>query len=186
MFGYLCIMQMMLGLGNLATIPLRTEYLGSDVRGMGLSAGLVLVLTIAVPEAGRLFSTLIWGRLFDRLNFIVLRLSINVLFAASIILFFIPNMLCIIIGSALFGIAMGGGKIAWSLWVTKYATPYKTADYMAVHTFLTGARGLVGPQLSYAALAVMSVPQVGWIGTSLVLLSCVMLVFVLPKRAVQD
>ena len=186
MFGYLCMGQMLLGIGNLATIPLRVEYLASTSRGMSLPAGLVLILTVAVPEAGRLLSTRLWGRLFDRMHFVILRLTINLIFAASVVLFFIPHMAGIITGSLLFGIATGGGKIAWSLWVTRYAPPDKTADYMGVHTFLTGVRGIIAPQAAYAALAVLTVQQVGWIGTALILAATAMLLFVLPTKGDRE
>ncbi len=181
-FGYLCAAQMLLGLGNLATLPLRTEYAGSSTLGMGLGPGIVLGLVIVIPEAARLLSIAVWGRLFDQWNFIVLRLVINLFFAFSIILFFIPNAACMVVGGILFGIATGGGKIAWTLWVTKFAPSDKTADYMAVHTFLTGLRGVAAPQLAYAALAAWTVPQVGWCGAALVFSACVMLLAVIPKN----
>ena len=45
-------------------------------------------------------------------------------------------------GAIIFGISYGGGDVAWSLWVTKFAPPERVADYMSIHTFLTGARGI--------------------------------------------
>ena len=180
MFGYLCASQMLLGIGNLATLPLRAEFLGSASRGMGYSAGSVLFLTVVLPEIGRLLATPIWGRLFDKLDFIVLRLSINIVFGLSTVFFFIPNVPCIVAGSVLFGLATAGGKIAWSLWVTKFAPPEKTADYMGVHTFLTGLRGLLSPQLAYLALVWLTVPQVGFVGAGLITIACALLMVVLP------
>jgi hypothetical protein len=46
---------------------------------------------------------------------------------------------------------------------------------MAVHTFLTGARGLVGPQLAFAALSIWSIQTVGLVATGMVLISVIML-----------
>ena len=43
----------------------------------------------------------------------------------------------------IFGISNAGGDVAWSLWVTKFAPPNRVADYMSVHTFFTGVRGVM-------------------------------------------
>ncbi len=174
-FGYLCIAQMLIGLGNLATIPLRTEFLGSTERGMGYTAGVVYLITVVVPEVARLGSIPMWGRMFDRLNFAVMRMCVSSCFVVSIPCTFSPWLPLQLVGAAMFGVAMGGGAIAWSLWVTKLAPAERTADYMAVHTFLTGARGLVGPQLAFAALSIWSIQTVGLVATGIVLLSVLML-----------
>jgi len=174
-FGYLCIAQMLIGLGNLATIPLRTEFLGSAERGMGYTAGVVYLITVVVPEVCRLGSIPMWGRLFDRLNFAVMRICVSSCFVVSIPCTFSPWLPLQLVGAAMFGVAMGGGSIAWALWVTKLAPAERTADYMAVHTFLTGARGLVGPQLAFAALSIWSIQTVGLVATGMVLISVIML-----------
>ena len=181
LFGYMCIPQMLMGFANLATIPMRAEFAGSAVRGVGYQASVVLALTLVIPEAARLTAIPLWGRLFDRMNFMVLRISINMVFFLSMVLFFVRNPVLQVVGSICFGIAVGGASIAWNLWVTKLAPSEHTADYMAVHTFLTGVRGVVAPQLAYAALAVFSVPAVGAMGAGLVLLASLMLVPVIPR-----
>ena len=152
LFGYMSAAWFFLGIANLSTMPLRTEFAGSSERGLGLDAGLVLTFTLVLPEMVRLLAMMVWSRLFDRINFIVLRILINVFFVASIALYFHGPIWSLVAGSACFGIAGGGGMIAWSLWVTKFSAPERTADYMAVHTFLTGVRGLIGPQIAYAVL----------------------------------
>jgi MFS family permease len=175
LFGYLCIAQMLIGFGNLATIPLRTEFLGSADRGMGYTAGIVYLMTVVVPESLRLFSLPMWGWLFDRLNFAVMRMSVSSCFVVSLLCTFSPHLALQLVGSAFFGLAMGGGAIAWALWVTKLAPAQRTADYMAVHTFLTGVRGLIGPQLAFAALAFWSIKSIGAIGAGIVFISILML-----------
>lgn len=180
LFGYLCIAQMLIGFGNLATIPLRTEFLGSEERGMGYAAGTVFLITVVVPEVFRLFALPIWGRLFDRLNFAVMRMSVSSFFVISLVLTFIDSLPLQVAGAAFFGAAMGGGNIAWTLWVTKLAPAERTADYMAVHTFLTGARGIAGPQVAFMALSYFTIQTVGIIAAGIVLSSIIMLVFVIP------
>lgn len=175
LFGYLCIAQMFIGFANLATIPLRTEFLGSDVRGMGYMAGRVFLIATVVPEIARFVFIPIWGRLFDRINFAVLRLSVSTMFLISLLISFLPTLPCQVAGSLFYGMGMGGAAIAWLLWVTKLAPAEKTADYMAVHTFLTGFRGLVGPQLAFLMLGRLSFVSLGRVGAGMVLVSIVML-----------
>ena len=176
LFGYLCIAQMLIGFGNLATIPLRTEFLGSAERGMGYTAGTVFLISVVVPEVCRLVLLPLWGRLFDHLNFAVMRMSVSSCFVVSLLCSFSPNVVLQLIGTAMFGAGLGGAAIAWALWVTKLAPAARTADYMAVHTFLTGARGLVAPQIAFAALAIWSVHTVGMVAAGIVLISILMLI----------
>lgn len=175
LFGYISFTWMILGLGNLASLPLRAEFL----NGNAYDPDTILLLIAVIPTAGSIFSTLIWGRLFDAMNFIALRISINCFFAASLILFFQDSYTLQILGSICFGIGKGGGSVAWNLWVTKFAPEEQTGDYQSAHAFLTGCRGVVGPLAAYAVWAAFSLQTVVWICTAMVLLSCVLLLPVL-------
>lgn len=170
-FGVISAAWMLVGLGNLATIPLRTEYIASGAFLPAYSARAVVLMTIVLPQTITLITSPLWGRLFDRVNFLHLRIGLNLVFALSIVTYFTPSIAGQIAGSALLGIGMGGGHIAWSLWVTRYSDEGRTADYMAVHTFLTGVRGLAAPFLAYAALEGLSLQSVVNVGTLLVLLA---------------
>jgi len=121
LFGYICVFWFLLGFANIATIPLRIEFVASGKYGMDYSPAMTLVLMQIIPQFANLVSMLIWGKLFDKLRFPVLRIAINIFFIFSILLFFIPNFACQVAGSFIFGIATGGGFIAWNLWVTKIA-----------------------------------------------------------------
>ncbi|MEZ5302399.1 MAG: hypothetical protein R3F11_17460 [Verrucomicrobiales bacterium] len=55
---------------------------------------------------------------------------------------------------------MGGGNIAWSLWVTKLAPADRVAEYMSVHTFTTGLRGMAAPFLGFWLAAQIGVQGV--------------------------
>ena len=103
-------------------------------------------------------------------------LSVSLCFVFSLLAAFSPLLPLQIIGSALFGLAMGGGAIAWSLWVTKLAPAEKTADYMSVHTFLTGFRGIIGPQVAFLLLGGLSFVAIGRLGALMILISIAMLI----------
>ena len=82
----------------------------------------------------------------------------------------------LIVGFLIFGISLSGGDLAWSLWVTKFAPADRVADYMSVHTFLTGARGVVAPMVAYQLLTTMSLGALSWISAGLIVAATVMLV----------
>ena len=132
--------------------------------------------TIVVKKIANLISMLIWGKLFDKLNFPIVRIAINIFFIFSILLYFIPNLPCQIAGSFIFGIATGGGFIAWNLWVTKIAPHDKTADYMSEHTFLCGFRGIIAPFLVYYFLNGLGIYTIAWTCTGLIILATVMFI----------
>jgi hypothetical protein len=83
-------------------------------------------------------------------------------------------LILISIASACQGIALGGGKIFWNLWVTKIASAKKVSSYMSVHMALTGIRGSFAPFLGYAILVSSSPLTVAIIGSLLILISILM------------
>lgn len=141
---------MLLGFANLFMIPLRVEYLANPIYKLGLTVQAVAMLTVVIPNLARLVMSPIWGWLFDRMNFFTLRMTLNVGFALGIVTFFTSDSMAgLVIGAIIFGISNAGGDVAWSLWVTKFAPPDRVADYMSIHTFLTGVRGVIAPAAAF-------------------------------------
>jgi MFS family permease len=170
------IVWMLMGFANMMMMPLRIEYLANPVYGLTLTAQEIALLVAIIPALVRLVLTPAWGWLFDRMNFFVLRITINLAFAASIFAFFTgDSWVGLILGSIVFGIAISGGDVAWSLWVTKFAPPHLVADYMSVHTFFTGVRGVMAPLLAFQLIAVVSVATMGLICTSLIVIASLLL-----------
>jgi hypothetical protein len=160
---------MIFGVGNLMTLPLRVEYAANPKYGLNLSIGMVAMLTAVIPNVARLATTWVWGRLFDRINFFVVRALVNTGLALGIVIYFSSSTLTgLICGSIVFGMATSGGEVVWSLWVTKFAPPERTADYMSVHTFFTGIRGLLAPFLGFFLVGLMPIKTLGWISGGLV------------------
>ena len=145
-FRWTLVSWMLMGFANLTMFPLRVEYLTNKDYGLSLSADRIALLTSVIPNIARLCFTRAWGRLFDRMNFMTLRILLNTGFMLGILSFFTGGGTAgLVVGAVLFGISNAGADVAWSLWVTKFAPPGLTTDYMAVHTFLTGLRGVVAP-----------------------------------------
>ena len=175
-FGYVLFNWFIMGFANLWVLPLRVDYVASSTYGIEASPLIVALIITIIPETIRFLFIPFWARLFDRMNFIVLRMILNVLFGTGIALFFISkNLLIIGTGSALIGLAFAGGSIAWALWVTKYAPPEKVSAYMSVHVCLTGIRGTIGPMIGYWTAAQVGATMTGWISCGLMILATIML-----------
>lgn len=160
---------MLMGFANLIMFPMRVEYLANPRYGLDFEVTVIALVVGVIPSLMRLLATPVWGRWFDRMNFFTLRLLLNLGFVLGISVFFFSRSLAVMImGAALFGLATAGGEVAWNLWVTKLAPPSRVADYMAVHTFLTGVRGLLAPLTGFLLL--------NWISMQWLAAACVMVI----------
>jgi hypothetical protein len=159
-------------------LPLRVEYLANPKYGQALTASMVALLTGVIPNLARLVLSPIWGYLFDHMNFFTLRITLNLGFALGILTFFMSDSLAGMIGGAIiYGISNAGGDVAWGLWVIKFAPPDRVADYMSLHTFFTGVRGVIAPLTAFHLIArVNSLTLLAWVSAALILLATAMLV----------
>jgi len=135
------------------------------------------VLTGVIPNVARLILSPIWGWLFDHMNFFALRIILNIGFALGTLTFFLSDSRTGLVAAAIiYGISAAGGDVAWSLWVTKFAPPERVADYMSVHTFLTGVRGVLAPVVAFAVVARLSMVTLALISAGLIVLATLLLV----------
>ena len=177
LFGRTLICWMLMGFANLMMIPMRVEMLANPKYGIALGVGEIAFLTGVVPNAARFVMSPIWGWLFDRANFFVLRVVLNVGFALGILTFFTSSdRTGLIVGAVIFGISNAGGDIAWSLWVMKFAPENRVADYMSVHTFFTGLRGLVAPVAAFQLAKTLSLPALGIASAILIFIASLLLI----------
>ena len=181
-FRITLISWMFLGFATLMMVPLRVEYLANPRYGVTLNGELLTPTYIAllvgvIPNVARLILSPVWGYLFDRMNFFVLRITLNCGFALGAVSFFVGgNLLWLVIAAILFGISNAGADVAWSLWVTKFAPPERVADYMSVHTFFTGVRGVLAPLIAFYLIADIPLHFAGWIFAGLILIGTALLI----------
>jgi MFS family permease len=167
----------LMGFGNLMMVPLRVEYLANERYGLRLSEVEIALLISTVPNIARLFGTTVWGRAFDRMDFFSLRILLNITFAVGTLAFFASGSWSVLLLSAVvLGFVTAGGDVAWSLWVTKFAPPERVPDYMAVHVFFTGVRGVIAPTIGFFALQYVSLQTLSWICSAFMVVSAVVLV----------
>jgi hypothetical protein len=175
-FRQTLIVWMFMGFANLMMLPMRVEYLGNPRHGLAKSAAEIAFLTGVVPNLARLVMNPVWGWLFDRMNFFALRTTLNCGFALGILAFFTSDTTTgLIVGAIIYGISNAGGDVAWGLWVTKFAPPGRVADYMGVHTFLTGVRGIAAPFVAFQMVQHFSLSALGWFSAGLIIVATLLL-----------
>jgi MFS family permease len=164
---------MLMGIGNLVTIPLRVEYLANPVHGLDLSNTMVLWISMVIPLICRVGTTPLWGWAFDKFNLAFVRIYINLFFLFGLFIYFqTKDLILLSFASMLIGTDAGGGTMAWTLWVTKVAPKGAESSYMSVHSFFTGIRGVPAPFLGYWIITNLGPAQVSWTSASLIILSC--------------
>jgi MFS family permease len=177
LFRRTLICWMLMGFANLMMLPLRVEYLANNKYKLDLTVGTVALLTGVIPNLARLVLSPIWGVLFDRMNFFALRITLNCGFAIGILTFFVSNSFAgLVTGAIIFGISNAGGDVAWSLWVTKFAPPPRVADYMSVHTFFTGVRGVLAPLVAFTLVTKYSLGILAGFSAALIVAATLLLV----------
>ncbi len=182
LFRRTLVMWMIMGFANLMIGPLRVEYLanakhGVTWNGVVLTTAQIALLVGVIPNLARLVMSPVWGWLFDRMNFFVLRIMLNTGFALGMLSFFGGDSFgWLITGAIIYGISNAGGDVAWSLWVTKLAPPERVADYMSVHTFFTGLRGVIAPVVAFQLIAHYSVSAISWLGAGMIFVATLILI----------
>jgi MFS family permease len=177
---------MILGFANLMMVALRVDYLANPRYGIVLSPSQIALLLGVIPNIARFFMSGIWGWLFDHVSFYRLRMVLNMSFALATLTFFTgETMNGFILGAVLYGIGIAGGDVAWALWVTKFSPPQHVAEYMSVHTFMTGLRGIIAPWVGFWIVDHFSITTAAWTGAIMILIATLMLLKE-PKRNIIE
>lgn len=159
-FAWVNLSWTIMGFANFILVNLRTNWVSDAQHGLAYTPASALILITVVTQLSRIATIALWGRIFDRVNFISVRMAINVLFMAGGLLFFTGSPALQAAGSVCVGCAMGGADIVWNLWVTRYAPPDRATDYMTVHLILTGGRGVLAQILAFWLIGQIAVPTV--------------------------
>ena len=176
LFRRTLICWMLMGFANLMMLPMRVEYLANPKYGLVMAVSEIAFLTGVIPNTARLIMSPIWGWLFDHMNFFVLRFTLNLAYALGILSFFTSHDVTgLILGAIIYGISNAGGDVAWGLWVTKFSPPDRVADYMSVHTFFTGVRGVLAPLVAFHLAKEYSIALLGWVSAGLIISASLLL-----------
>lgn len=181
LFRHVLICWMLMGFANLMMLPLRVEFLANPDYGMALDVAQVAFLVGVVPNVARLVLNPFWGWVFDRANFFTLRIVLNVGFALGIFIFFNGSSpVAWVTGALIHGASNAGGDVAWGLWVTKFAPANRVADYMSVHTFFTGIRGVMAPLTAFHLIGLLPVQVLALVSCGMIVLASLLLAPAVP------
>ena len=167
---------MILGFGNLLCWSIFVEYVSNPDYGYELTEFTIAFITGSLPEIMFLLTVVIWGIVFDRVNFFLVRMILNAFFMGGVLFYFFgQGMWALCVGISLHGIGRAGGNIAWSLWVTKFAKADQVAEYMSVHTFMCGVRGVIAPFVAFPVIALLGPRVIGGAGFILIMIATLMI-----------
>jgi MFS family permease len=140
--------QFLLGVSNMMIEP-AVVYAVSREMGAGYGASIAIVTVM--PNLLSMATLPLWARWVDRMHAAEFRAKHSWLWVISQGVMGLGTLtgsvLGIGFGRVVFGIARGGGNLAWSLGHNDFAHPERAGLYMGVHATLTGLRGLFAPFL---------------------------------------
>lgn len=140
--------QFLLGVANMMLDgPL--IYLVS--RELSASYSASVAITIVIPFGLALLTIPLWAVYIDRVHVSEFRSRHSWLFAGSQLVLFAGalsgSLVAIALARMVFGVARGGGMLAWQLGHNDFAARDRVGLYMGVHVSLTGLRGAFAPFL---------------------------------------
>ena len=135
-------------------------------RELGASYTVSIMLTMVIPITVRLVSLPAWASYLDKVHVAKFRSRQSIYWFAAQLLTMVGALLESIIwlgiARAIWGIAMAGGTLAWSLGHNDFASPKELSSYMGVHVTLTGIRGVIAPAMGIALYT--GIPSTGFEG----------------------
>jgi MFS family permease len=140
--------QFLLGVSNMMIEP-AVVYAVS--REMGAGYGTSIAIVTVLPNVLSMTTLPLWARWVDRMHAAEFRAKHSWLWVLSQGVMGLGTLtgsvFWIGFGRVVFGIARGGGNLAWSLGHNDFAHPERAGLYMGVHATLTGLRGVFAPFL---------------------------------------
>lgn len=153
------------GMAFMVLSPVIPVYLVDDLKltysPISLAKGLIFhtALIIFTPLMGRHHGTgnptRFCGYVFSLLALFPLMLISSKYFSVDSLN--IDAEIILYVSYFIFGLAMSGVTIAWSLSSIYYAPKNEVSNYQAVHITLTGVRGLFSPALGYAVMNIFEI-----------------------------
>ncbi|MCR4318654.1 MAG: MFS transporter [Planctomycetes bacterium] len=168
--------QFIMGLANLASLPVVTVYiLDPGYLGIDEANASWIVRGGAIWIVIEILTLRMWSRIYDRLGIVQLRLLTNILMGSGTILvalceyvedyeilgmtsgvFFVAAL-----SSMIRGFGHAGGHIAWLLAALSFSRGVRARLLQGVHTFLTGIRGIAAPFMGRAIAFGDGIPLLG-------------------------
>jgi hypothetical protein len=144
--------QFILGIANLMANPLLAVYIRERLQ-LDFAVAVWVAPQGVVEQAMRLLSIRLHGYLYERLGVVAHRVLTSCLIAIGLLCWaYATDLTGAVIAAAVIGLARAGGQIVWLIGSLEFAPHGQESDYAAVHTLLTGVRGVIAPMLGVAIL----------------------------------
>ncbi|MDC1141567.1 hypothetical protein OAU50_00625 [Planctomycetota bacterium] len=140
--------QFILGISNLAAIPLLAVYVKEEL-GLPLPLAVLVVPFGAIENGVVLVSARVMGTVFDRIGVVKHRVVSSLLLAVCFAIWAVTDNFVFAVIAALFGgLGRAGGGVVWQIGSLYFAKKGEEGLYSGIHTALTGIRGVIGPLLA--------------------------------------
>ncbi len=162
-FARYCVAQFFHGIANLMTVPVVVAIVSRELQsGPRFGYWISTALLVGLPMLVLLGTLGRWGKLFDRIGVLQFRVVNLYAWCAGLLFGLLGTLVLVgdrgdspgyyllavtmfVLRGLLYGVASGGGKIAWNLGHLHFAKAEQAEIYMGIHVFLTGIRGLAAP-----------------------------------------
>ena len=138
--------QFVLGISNMMIEPALVYAVS---REMGAGYGTSIAIVTVVPNVLSMATLPLWARSVDRMHAAEFRAKHSWLWVIAQGVMGLGTLMGSVFwigfGRVVYGIARGGGNLAWSLGHNDFAHPERAGLYMGVHATLTGLRGVFAP-----------------------------------------
>jgi MFS family permease len=148
-FAQFMLFMFLLGFGNLMIAPVLVIFMASRMELGDRAYATSIAITTTIPYLLMPITVPFWARILNRSHVVRFRaihgwtfIIASILLAMGMAWHSLPYLYA---GSAVLGIAVGGGSLAWNLGHVDFAPPSQTSHYMATHVTLNGVRGLLAP-----------------------------------------
>ena len=153
------------GFSNLMLEPVRVLFVADDqfiIRADYLQSLLILMV---IPQATVMVSLPLWGWLLDRYPVVYLRVAMQVAALINVAMFiWTPTIGWLYVAGIFRGLGQAGGHITWPLAMMEFSPRSRVSEYTAVHTMLTGIRGIFAPQIAAVLLTLYGPENTFWVG----------------------
>jgi len=139
---------MLYGFGFLMSWPLHILFIEGE---LGLSYNrFTWAQSVAFPVT-QLLALFFWGRFADRRGVVhLVGAAFTLLIVFLLLMPFVQGFVTLLLAFSLFGAAMSGVMVAWSLGPLHFAPDGRGHAYVAVHFGCVGIRSVIAPFLGYA------------------------------------
>ena len=141
--------QFLLGVSFMFMVPPLIQMVSRDMTDPKSDYTLALIVLHLLPTIVGVVSVQLWAPVFDRLSILRFRVVHGVAVLAThatLLAGALSGQLWLVgCGTALMGLSVGGGQLAWQLGQHAFAPPERSGAYMGVHVMLTGLRGMLAP-----------------------------------------